>query len=255
MQTSNRSTASLLISLTLFLCAMLLLVIALLLVCHEGEDWLLVCEERLAREVFKRLLMYVLRARVNFEHLTGHWLAGVPQGSVAAAGSSLLAPAHSPLRYAIVTAPPAYPASTKQEQLDLWRARELKQGVVWLQPVTSERFLPQMLGLERIGAVSFSKGCYPGQEIVARTHYLGKLKRQPVLLEIAVSIPITAGEPCSLHSGGQVFDAVAVDSAVGENGRTIVLAVAPLEESAAVEALGIAGTAWPSRRLAMAPEN
>ncbi|HLF29812.1 MAG TPA: hypothetical protein VI566_02155 [Xanthomonadales bacterium] len=230
-------------------------VIALLLLCREAEDWLVVGEEHLARTVFKRLPMYVLRARVSFKHLAGHWLAGVPQGPVAVACSRVFAPAHSPLRYAVVTTPPLCPASTGREQLDRWRAEELKHGVVWLQPATSERFLPQMLGLERIGAVSFSKGCYPGQEIVARTRYLGLLKRKPVLLEIDGSVPVTAGAPCRLHSEGQVLDAVAIDSAMGETGRSFVLAVAPLEESAAVDSLEITGRVWPSRRLAVALEN
>jgi folate-binding Fe-S cluster repair protein YgfZ len=112
-----------------------------------------------------------------------------------------------------------------------------------------------MLGLERIGAVSFSKGCYPGQEIVARARYLGKLKRKPVLLEMAGILPVIAGQPCSLHSEGQVYDAVAVDSAVGENGRTVMLAVAPLAESAKVESLEVGGMVWPSQRLAVTQEN
>lgn len=48
----------------------------------------------------------------------------------------------------------------------------------WILPETSEQFIPQMLKLDQIGAVSFTKGCYTGQEIVTRTHYLGEVKRQ-----------------------------------------------------------------------------
>lgn len=48
----------------------------------------------------------------------------------------------------------------------------------WILPQTSEQFIPQMLKLDQFGAVSFTKGCYTGQEIVTRTHYLGEVKRQ-----------------------------------------------------------------------------
>ncbi len=62
--------------------------------------------------------------------------------------------------------------------VDAWRLHDILSGIPNIYPETSELFLPQMINLELIDAVSFSKGCYPGQEIVARTHYLGKLKRR-----------------------------------------------------------------------------
>ena len=57
---------------------------------------------------------------------------------------------------------------------------EIQQGIARLSPETVGRFLPQELGLVEQGAVDFKKGCYLGQEIVARLHYLGKLKKQLV---------------------------------------------------------------------------
>jgi tRNA-modifying protein YgfZ len=59
-----------------------------------------------------------------------------------------------------------------------WDWAGIQSGVAWITPGTQELFLPQMIGLDAIGGVSFQKGCYPGQEIVARTHYLGEVKRQ-----------------------------------------------------------------------------
>ncbi|MGH8035099.1 MAG: YgfZ/GcvT domain-containing protein [Lysobacterales bacterium] len=225
-------------------------VIALLLVCREGDDWLLACEARLADPVFSRLRRYVLRARVEIEPLGGTALAGLPAGEVVTAGMSALEPRQSRLRYAIVnmaTVPEgAYTRGTHPEP---WRAAELKHGVAWLQPATSERFLPQMLGLDQIGAVSFSKGCYPGQEIVARTRYLGKLKRKPVLLEVQGDQPIPAGEPCTVDSTGQAVDAVIIEAAASENAVTLVLVVAPLEEEAPVGTLTVAGRTWTARRV------
>ncbi len=59
-----------------------------------------------------------------------------------------------------------------------WDWLEIRAGIPTVTVATREEFVPQMLNLDAIGAISFSKGCYPGQEIVARTHYLGKIKRR-----------------------------------------------------------------------------
>ncbi|MEK7946465.1 folate-binding protein [Pigmentiphaga sp. YJ18] len=59
-----------------------------------------------------------------------------------------------------------------------WRAADIAAGLPWITAPTQDLFVPQMVNLELIGGVSFTKGCYPGQEVVARSHYLGKLKRR-----------------------------------------------------------------------------
>ena len=63
-----------------------------------------------------------------------------------------------------------------------WQAADFLAGIPWLPEAASDRHLPHALGLERLPAISLKKGCYPGQEIVARTHYLGRNKRQLCLL-------------------------------------------------------------------------
>ena len=63
-----------------------------------------------------------------------------------------------------------------------WQALEVRSGVVPVVAQTAGQFVPQMLNYELVGGVDFKKGCYPGQEIVARSHYLGKLKRRAFLL-------------------------------------------------------------------------
>ncbi len=60
----------------------------------------------------------------------------------------------------------------------VWRLYDIFSGIPNIYPETSELFVPQMANLDLAGGLSFSKGCYPGQEVVARTHYLGKLKRR-----------------------------------------------------------------------------
>ncbi len=66
---------------------------------------------------------------------------------------------------------------------DVWRYRDLIAGIPWLDEHTSEEYIPQMINLDCLGGISFNKGCYTGQEIVARTHYLGKAKRSLFLAE------------------------------------------------------------------------
>ncbi|WP_317705370.1 folate-binding protein [Methylomarinovum caldicuralii] len=59
-----------------------------------------------------------------------------------------------------------------------WRLYDIRSGLPWVTAATSGRFLPQMLNLDLLGGVSFDKGCYTGQEIVARAHYRGQVKRR-----------------------------------------------------------------------------
>jgi len=80
----------------------------------------------------------------------------------------------------------------------------------WILPETSEQFIPQSLALDTNGAVSFTKGCYTGQEIVVRTHYLGDVKRQ---LNLALCESIANVEP-----GCPIIDET------GENVGTVLLA-------------------------------
>lgn len=68
---------------------------------------------------------------------------------------------------------------------DAWRLSEIHAGVPQITAATQEQFVPQMVNLELLGGVNFKKGCYPGQEIVARSQYLGKLKRRTALVTVA----------------------------------------------------------------------
>lgn len=70
-----------------------------------------------------------------------------------------------------------------------WNQADLRDGICWISANTREEFLPQLLGLEEIGGLSFSKGCYTGQEIIARMKYRGQLKRH---LQLAT---LTSTEP------------------------------------------------------------
>lgn len=90
----------------------------------------------------------------------------------------------------------ALPADLSQQPESYWRWLDIRAGVPQILDATREQFVPQMVNFELVGGVNFRKGCYPGQEIVARSQYLGKLKRRMLLAsvdidEIAVVAPGT----------------------------------------------------------------
>lgn len=87
-----------------------------------------------------------------------------------------------------------------------WRLGEIQAGVPQITAATQEQFVPQMINFELIGGVNFKKGCYPGQEIVARSQYLGKLKRRAVLATIATT---------GVKAGSEVFSSADPDQPCG----------------------------------------
>ena len=120
----------------------------------------------------------------------------------------------------------AAPAPVDAEATVRWAAADLRLGLARLPPSQAEQWTPQMLSLERLHAYSVKKGCYPGQEIVARTHFLGQAKRGLVLLEAASKL-----EPGQEVTAGSVAMGKLV--AVGADGsRHLALAVMPLERDA-----------------------
>ncbi len=77
---------------------------------------------------------------------------------------------------------------------DAWQLSDIHAGIPQITAATQEQFVPQMVNFELLGGVNFKKGCYPGQEIVARSQYLGKLKRRTTLVSIADAAAAAGGE-------------------------------------------------------------
>ncbi|HYJ19902.1 MAG TPA: folate-binding protein [Burkholderiales bacterium] len=127
-----------------------------------------------------------------------------------------------------------------------WDWLQVRSGIPWITLPTQDQFVPQMVGLDAVGGISFDKGCYPGQEIVARTHYLGEVKRQ--LRSGHVDHLAQAGD--ELVAAGQKR-AVVVNAAPSPEGGYDLLAVA--QTAADGEPLYLRTESGPAIRLSTLP--
>ncbi|MBL8316597.1 MAG: folate-binding protein YgfZ [Rubrivivax sp.] len=164
-----------------------------------GDELLLACSADLLPAVLKRLNMFVLRAKCRLSDASADWplwgVAGtgaVPELAPAAAWTQQRqAEAHCvalpPARLGPVEVPrwlwagPTPPAAADLPA-GIWAALEALSGTPRVMAATSEQFVPQMVNLDLVEGVNFKKGCYPGQEVVARSQYRGTLKRRGAIL-------------------------------------------------------------------------
>ena len=223
---------------------------------RSSTELLLVCSRDLLPATLKRLSMFVLRAKVRLTDASADFqcwgLAGdallsiagsaLPAWSKAEFGSASvvhLYPAESQPR-ALLVAPADAPAPTGPALAPgLWDWSEVRSGVATLTAPVVDAFVPQMLNYESIGGVNFKKGCYPGQEVVARSQFRGTLKRRTYL----------AHAPSALAVGAEVF---APEDAEQPVGTVVQAAAAPgggvdalvaLQITAASGALHVGGVA------------
>lgn len=180
-------------------------VITTFLLVSHGDSFLLVMPIELIEAVQKKLQMYVLRSDVRIQNVSDLYaFTGISEPSYATKpfeteildGLIAVTLPGKPVRK-LLLAPAVELIAYWQQCLELrnlhesdsaqWRLLDLMAGIPWLTLATSEEFIPQMLNLDKMGGISFTKGCYTGQEIVARTHYLGKNKREMVLAECVLT--------------------------------------------------------------------
>lgn len=175
---------------------------------RSATEVLLVCSRDLLAPTLKRLSMFVLRAKARLTDATMDYalygVAGEAINSIAgsaqpawtkadfgAATMVHLYPADGQPRALwlapVTEAPPAGPALDPA----LWLWSEVRSGVATLTTPVVEAFVPQMLNFESVGGVNFKKGCYPGQEVVARSQFRGTLKRRAFIAHATADV--TAG--------------------------------------------------------------
>jgi len=203
---------------------------------QRGEDLFLQVPKELLAPIHKRLSMFVLRSQVTLsdasEELARFGLSGtcaadllpfVPQGDHDTLSRNeitvLRLPGDTP-RFEVI-GPAEQLAPIWQDALgeatqtggDFWRLMDIRAGIPTVYEETVEAFVPQMANLQLINGVSFTKGCYTGQEVVARMQYLGKLKRRMYRARVDTDTPPAPGTEVfspSSESGqgaGRIVDA------------------------------------------------
>jgi folate-binding protein YgfZ len=213
-----------------------------------SADVLLACSADLLPQVLKRLRMFVLRAKCQLSDasdalplsgLVGTQVPdGTPWGLTDMNGMACIRlPDAAGLRRALVVGAGASDADTLP--LPAWQWLEVHSGVPRIVAATSEQFVPQMINLEALDGVSFSKGCYPGQEVVARSQYRGTLKRRAYLAE----------SDAPLAPGMEVFDTAQPDQPAG----SVVLAAA-VDGQAAAALISLKTASAEARLLAGGPD-
>ena len=148
-----------------------------------ADELLLCCSADLLPAVLKRLSMFVMRAKCKLSDASAElplWgLAGpAATGAALRLADAVVDGARQARGLQIGGIAPEAPALS----IDDWRWLEVHSGVARIVAATSEQFVPQMVNLELVGGVDFQKGCYPGQEVVARSQYRGTLKRRAYVL-------------------------------------------------------------------------
>lgn len=158
-------------------------VVALLRVFRLPAAFVLALPAPLLEPVTRRLRMFLLRARASIT-APAPWAISGRTGQPPAASPetpSLRLPGTAPL-WNVLDRNGSPPRQTNSVD---WAAREIRNGLPEIYPETAGRFVAQMLWLDRLGAVSFTKGCFVGQEVIARAHHLGRVKRHAHLFRSA----------------------------------------------------------------------
>ena len=196
-------------------------VLALMLVCRAEEGYYAILSNSLVQTIVERLRIYVMRSKVSVDVLNEYTVSGRDADDVSELTQTSIAaiPLPNSSQHFVLTNPDL--AIIDISSQGAWKISELQRGIAWLCAQTSGEFLPQMLGFDKLGAVNFRKGCYPGQEIVARTHYLGKVKRHPRLLS-TVNVPCPDPlEKIQILSDGKTYEAVVADCGQGPDGVSL----------------------------------
>ena len=184
-------------------------VLATMLIWRDGDDYLLQLPRVSCEAIHKKLSMYVLRAKVKITDASDEFISlglsgavaqetlrkqfgelpQLPLGFINSSSASVMKinDTRFQINATIKNASALWAALRRDAQpvgSVCWDWLNIRSGIPIILPQTQEQFVAQMVNLDLIGGVNFKKGCYPGQEIVARMQYLGKLKRRMYLAHI-----------------------------------------------------------------------
>ncbi|MBV8048038.1 MAG: folate-binding protein YgfZ [Paludibacterium sp.] len=218
----------------------------------SGSDYFLLVDSELSEVIVKRLSMFIMRSKVKLTVDDRYRLLGfhgeAVEKAVAAQGYPLPAQdlqliSHSETAMNIrlpggwilsaVEAGAAddllqhFPAGLVAVEDEAWSLLDIAAGIPWITLSTQELFVAQMANMDLFGAISFTKGCYPGQEIIARTRYLGKTKRRMYRLQL----PICASCGADLYSPGMGDQSVGTIVNVARDGAGHYQALAVIQSA------------------------
>lgn len=195
---------------------------------RDAMDYQLILPALPAESLISALSRFVFRSKVSIQVDTGHWASGQLFGNAETELShqkdhavpsviELVIPGGQYRRTLTLTSSPA-PAN--EEAFNLWHVLDMMSGWPWINASLQGIWTPHMLSLQSLAAFSVKKGCYPGQEIVARTHFLGKNKRKLYFIQ---GLELSEGSPV-ISAGNEIGKVVNV-----ERHRKAGLAVLPSE--------------------------
>lgn len=223
--------------------------LALLRLVRTEDDLLLFTHKALIDPLIRRLRMFVLRSKVTLDDASEAigviGLAGpqaipplrqimgtIPEhtGDVHHAGGlRLMRLTDAPDRFALAVSGEALPeiwaslaGALPVITSEVWQLLDIRAGLPTIIPATQETFVPQMLNLEPLQGISYSKGCYPGQEVIARMHYLGKLKRRMYRLHTQAGIAPSPGETVRTAEEGKEAGTVVASAATTHDGYELL---------------------------------
>ncbi|HFE38329.1 MAG TPA: folate-binding protein [Gammaproteobacteria bacterium] len=213
----------------------------------SGRDFLMLLPSEVTESIIKRLRMFIMRSNVNIENISDNWKSiGLSGFSITSEINQAPQEANNVLTNKGTTYI-SLPGVTKRllalgpeesiKQLtnrlteknllvnaNHWKRLDIHAGLPNIYTATQESFVAQMVNLQFINGLSFTKGCYPGQEVIARMRYLGKLKKRMYRITINSDIAPNPGENLYLGGNSQSIGKI-VDAQPNNQGRIDALAV------------------------------
>lgn len=235
---------------------------------RANDELLLIISRDLLAQTLKRLSMFVLRAKAKLSDASADFqLLGLVGSAAAADPEAAPAPwtlhtagdAHTVQLYpaagqacALWVAPvgtPAPEAPTLTAEQWLWT--EVASGIATVSLSAFEQFVPQMLNYESVGGVNFKKGCYPGQEVVARSQFRGTLKRRAFIVHIDSDNAVAPGQEVFAASDAEQATGTVVQAAPAPQGGWD--AIVSMQISAAQEPLTAGSPTGPALTVLALP--
>lgn len=244
--------------------------LALFLAFSHGDHIHLQLNGALTEAILKRLKMFVLRSKVRIEDASSRIIriglsgpdtpallskvfAQVPAEAhelVSMDNSAVIRLPGAAPRFVAYTSPEHAPEmwarfaqTCKPVGAPCWDWLEIQAGIPDITPATQEQFVPQMVNLDLLGGISFKKGCYTGQEIVARTHYLGKVKRRTYAAHVARDQMPQPGNPVFGKESTEPVGQVVLAAASPAGGYDLLTEIR--QESAEAGPISLNGVAGP----------